>query len=208
MTTITKEQLIMLLQHRISVAAKYPDLEPAQIDAAIFKIALASLEAEPDYIRYDCGCCGWQTIDDWRNNDTCPKCNHKPMGKTELFTTPPAPVSETAASSNSVHDLFLRAKALMYQSGGSPIENSLNPVDAWLFEAERAVMLQPGTLTNEDTNHYEGLLDMVDHSGDTNKKVEPVTELPEPCPRCGCRSSRPNGEHYCHPSRTQRQEVK
>lgn len=48
--------------------------------------------AEPDYIRYDCGCCGWETIEDWRDNDVCPKCNHKPMGKTELFTTPPAPV--------------------------------------------------------------------------------------------------------------------
>ncbi|WP_035607512.1 hypothetical protein [Edwardsiella tarda] len=45
---------------------------------------------------------------------------------------------EATASGNSVHDLFLRAKALMYQSGGSPIEHSLNPVDAWLFEAERA----------------------------------------------------------------------
>ncbi|EPI2798834.1 hypothetical protein ACS5LO_000219 [Citrobacter koseri] len=48
--------------------------------------------AEPDYIRYDCGCCGWETIEDWRDNDVCPKCNHKPMCKTELFTTPPAPV--------------------------------------------------------------------------------------------------------------------
>lgn len=47
--------------------------------------------AEPDYIRYDCGCCGWQTINDWRDNDVCPKCNHKPMGKTELYTAPPAP---------------------------------------------------------------------------------------------------------------------
>lgn len=45
---------------------------------------------------------------------------------------------EANAGENSVHDLFLRAKALMYQSGGSPIEHSLNPVDAWLFEAERA----------------------------------------------------------------------
>jgi hypothetical protein len=23
---------------------------------------------------------------------------------------------------------------------------------------------------------------------------------PTPCPRCGCSSSRPKGEHYCHPS--------
>lgn len=49
-------------------------------------------KAEPDYIRYDCGCCGWEAIEDWRDNDVCPKCNHKPMGKTELFIAPPAPV--------------------------------------------------------------------------------------------------------------------
>lgn len=48
--------------------------------------------AEPDYIRYDCGCCGWETIEDWRDNDVCPKCNHKPMCKTELFTATPAQV--------------------------------------------------------------------------------------------------------------------
>ncbi|MEB2702206.1 hypothetical protein [Citrobacter koseri] len=53
---------------------------------------LAGRKSEPDYIRYDCGCCGWETIEDWRDNDVCPKCNHKPMGKTELFIAPPAPV--------------------------------------------------------------------------------------------------------------------
>lgn len=35
-------------------------------------------------------------------------------------------------------ELFQRAKALMHQSGGTPIENSLNPVDAWLYDAENA----------------------------------------------------------------------
>lgn len=47
---------------------------------------LAAHEQEPDYIRYDCGCCGFETLEEWRDNDVCPKCNHKPMGKTELFT--------------------------------------------------------------------------------------------------------------------------
>lgn len=36
-----------------------------------------------------------------------------------------------------VNELFLRARQLMYQSGGAPIENSLNPIDAWLYDAER-----------------------------------------------------------------------
>ena len=52
MTTITrkftKEQLIAKLQHRLAVTAKYPDVEEAELDAAIFKIALASLNAGSD----------------------------------------------------------------------------------------------------------------------------------------------------------------
>lgn len=94
-----------------------------------------------------------------------------------IYAAPPAPVSDPAVSDNSIHDLFLRAKAMMYQSGGSPIENSLNPVDAWLFEAEQATMLQ-------------------------TEPVSPDAEDPDDtvftCPRCGRRSNRPNGEHYCH----------
>ncbi|AKR78033.1 MULTISPECIES: hypothetical protein [Edwardsiella] len=50
-------------------------------------------------------------------------------------------------------------------------------VYAGAWNACRAAMLQAAPLTGEDTS----------------------AELPEPCPRCGCRSSRPNGEHYCHP---------
>ena len=40
------------------------------------------------------------------------------------------------AELEAVREVFLRAKALMYQSGGAPIENSLNPIDAWLYDAE------------------------------------------------------------------------
>lgn len=43
-----------------------------------------------------------------------------------------------------VNELFLRAKALMYQSGGTPIENSLNPIDALLYDAERAAAAGKG----------------------------------------------------------------
>ncbi|EAP7082337.1 hypothetical protein C0X58_03320 [Salmonella enterica] len=46
MTTITREQLIEKLQNRIAVTANYPGVEEAQLDAAIFKIALASLDAD------------------------------------------------------------------------------------------------------------------------------------------------------------------
>ncbi|MDH0387985.1 ead/Ea22-like family protein [Citrobacter freundii] len=42
------------------------------------------------------------------------------------------------AELEAIREVFLRAKALMYQSGGAPIENSLNPIDAWLYDAELA----------------------------------------------------------------------
>lgn len=92
----TKEQLIEKLQHRIAVAAKYPDLEEAQLDAAIFKIALASLEAEAvgevvlgEYD--DCGCHPDARVAciaadgqaDWENF----------KDGTRLYTAPPVPVS-------------------------------------------------------------------------------------------------------------------
>lgn len=97
MSTLTKEWL----QQTIAELEEERDAVPGAVneDAAMalaaMKLALASLEAEPDYMRYDCGCCGWETIEDWRENDVCPKCNHHPMGKTPLYTAPPAPVSLT-----------------------------------------------------------------------------------------------------------------
>lgn len=61
-------------------------------------------QREPDYIRYDCGGCGFETMGGWRNNDVCPKCNHKPMGRTELYITPPAPVALTDEQIDAVLD--------------------------------------------------------------------------------------------------------
>lgn len=46
-STITREQLIEKLKHRIAVTGKYPHLEEAQIDSQIFKIALAAMDSEP-----------------------------------------------------------------------------------------------------------------------------------------------------------------
>ncbi|HHK9573773.1 TPA: DUF551 domain-containing protein [Escherichia coli] len=47
MTTFTKEQLIEMIKHNITVMDRYPDLVTAQMDLELYKIALASLEAEP-----------------------------------------------------------------------------------------------------------------------------------------------------------------
>ncbi len=53
MTKLSREQLIEELERRIAVTTQYPGVEEAQLDAAIFKIALASLEAEPVAINDD-----------------------------------------------------------------------------------------------------------------------------------------------------------
>ena len=46
-TTFTKEQLIEMIKLNITVMDRYPDLVTAQMDLELYKIALASLEAEP-----------------------------------------------------------------------------------------------------------------------------------------------------------------
>ena len=87
----TKEQLIEKLQHRIAVAAKYPDLEEAQLDAAIFKIALASLESEA---------VAWLLSGGGAKNNVSFDSGNAyadPLREvTPLYTAPPAPVSVPA----------------------------------------------------------------------------------------------------------------
>ncbi|EAB1980450.1 hypothetical protein PJ635_003904 [Salmonella enterica] len=83
MSTITREQLIEKLQNRIAVTANYPGVEEAQLDAAIFKIALASLESEPvAYIfKHPAGELFWSLTDESNKgqNDVMP-----------VYTAPPA----------------------------------------------------------------------------------------------------------------------
>ncbi|WP_371830386.1 hypothetical protein [Escherichia coli] len=47
MTELTKEQLIKEAKLKIAVAKCYPNSEMARVEGELFKIALASLEAEP-----------------------------------------------------------------------------------------------------------------------------------------------------------------
>ncbi|EDS9084271.1 DUF551 domain-containing protein [Salmonella enterica subsp. enterica serovar O rough] len=87
MTTITREQLIEKLQNRIAVTANYPGVEEAQLDAAIFKIALASLEAKPIGAFHIAD----QQVDgttDYIKNGEWPIDN----GVIDVYAAPPAPV--------------------------------------------------------------------------------------------------------------------
>lgn len=63
-----------------------------------------------------------------------------------------------------LRELLARAKAMMYQSGGTPIQNTLNPVDAFLYDAECAGLhecdkvatpeLKPAHLINKFYERY------------------------------------------------------
>lgn len=125
----TKEQLIEELERRIDVTTHYPDLEVAQLDAAILKIALASLEAEAvAYIfKHPAGRLFWALTDESNKgqSDVMP-----------VYTAPPSPVSVPAAMEmdDDFDSAFEHGKAV-----------------GW--NAYRAAMLQgaDGTLTNEGT---------------------------------------------------------
>ena len=86
MTTFTKEQLIEIIKRNITVMDRYPDLVTAQMDLEVYKIALASLEAEPvaSCIIEDGGMC----VDGFGEY-----VGHSlPDGSRDLYTAPPAPV--------------------------------------------------------------------------------------------------------------------
>lgn len=95
----TKEQLIEKLQHRISVASGFPESEKAQMDLALARIALASLEAEPvgEVSEQRDGLVMDGTVDlggasTHRIIKGASKMKRLPLG-TKFYTAPPAPVS-------------------------------------------------------------------------------------------------------------------
>ncbi|EOZ1383300.1 ead/Ea22-like family protein [Enterobacter hormaechei] len=75
---------------------------------------------------------------------SCESVNGKSPHADFIAAANPATVLALLDELEVVNELFLRAKALMYQSGGTPIENSLNPIDAWLYDAERAAAAGKG----------------------------------------------------------------
>lgn len=143
MSTITKEQLIERLQHRISVASGFPGSEKAQMDLEMARIALASLEAEP---------VAWLLSGGGAKNNVSFDSGNAyadPLREvTPLYTAPPAPVSVPAAME--MDDDFDSAlehgkavgwnayRAAMLQSFGNS-EQLNSPViqDGWVACSER-----------------------------------------------------------------------
>ncbi|EFC1681015.1 hypothetical protein FA844_23670 [Escherichia coli] len=149
MSTFTKEQLIEKLQHRISVASRFPESEKAQMDLELARIALASLEAEPyGYVHkaaYEqAGSCGLSGDHEaYRDSST----------HIAVYTATPAPVSVPAAME--IDDDF---------------DSAFEHGKAVGWNAYRAAMLQAdGTLTNEGTMQLSG----------NSEQIEPVSNRDE-----------------------------
>ena len=129
MSTFTKEQLIEKLQHRISVASRFPESEKTQMDLELARIALASLEAEPyGYVHkaaYEqAGSCGLSGDHEaYRDSST----------HIAVYTATPAPVSVPAAME--IDDDF---------------DSAFEHGKAVGWNAYRAAMLQAEPVSNSD----------------------------------------------------------
>lgn len=106
MTTFTKEQLIEMIKRNITVMDRYPDLVTAQMDLEVYKIALASLEAEP-VLYQSCTRPTWNSGVPWTEwKERSRECYEDDLRFTDtpdhagwiykcrkLYTTPPAPIA-------------------------------------------------------------------------------------------------------------------
>ncbi|EEQ4716471.1 hypothetical protein RZ229_004269 [Escherichia coli] len=86
MTELTKEQLIEEAKLKIAIAKCHPNSGMARIDGELFKIALASLEAEP--IAWECG----ENIILFNPDTVEAYAKRAEISPKPLFAAPPVPV--------------------------------------------------------------------------------------------------------------------
>ncbi|HAO0383523.1 TPA: DUF551 domain-containing protein [Escherichia coli] len=137
MTTFTKEQLIEIIKRNITVMDRYPDLVTAQMDLGVYKIALASLEAEPvAYIfKHPAGKLFWALTDE---------SNKEQPDVIPVYADSPAPVVPDEIDVNDV------PRAVTYFKTHRDCY-----ADGW--NACRAAMLQSGNFRenkNSSTNNF------------------------------------------------------
>ncbi len=137
MTTFTKEQLIEIIKRNITVMDRYPDLVTAQMDLEVYKIALASLEAEPvAYIfKHPAGKLFWALTDE---------SNKEQPDVIPVYADSPAPVVPDEIDVNDV------PRAVTYFKTHRDCY-----ADGW--NACRAAMLQSGNFRenkNSSTNNF------------------------------------------------------
>ena len=86
MTELTKEQLIEEVKLKIAIAKCHPNSGMAQVEGELFKIALASLEAEP--IAWKCG----ESIILFNPDTVEAYAKRAEISPKPLFAAPPVPV--------------------------------------------------------------------------------------------------------------------
>ncbi|EAX4764247.1 DUF551 domain-containing protein [Salmonella enterica] len=93
-TKLTKEQLIEEVKRKIAVAERHPDSDVARIEAEIFKIALASMEAKP--VAWECG----ENIILFNPDTVEAYAKRAEISPKPLYTAPPAPAGNEFTPKN------------------------------------------------------------------------------------------------------------
>ncbi|WP_409249263.1 ead/Ea22-like family protein [Enterobacter hormaechei] len=127
MSNIDKRALRDSAESTIGVLENIAGFEPSDIDGDTVELRIETEDG------FDTGC-------DVSIVDQCQKAADVIRALLDKLEAKDQRIAEQEV----VKELFLRAKALMNQSGGTPIENSLNPIDAWLYDAERAAAAAKG----------------------------------------------------------------
>ena len=155
MTTFTKEQLIEIIKRNITVMDRYPDLVTAQMDLEVYKIALASLEAEPvAYIfKHPAGKLFWALTDE---------SNKEQSDVIPVYADSPAPVVPDEIDVNDV------PRAVTYFKTHRDCY-----ADGW--NACRAAMLQSGNFRENNNSSTNNFLEIAETS--TNYPVIPSEVL-------------------------------
>ncbi len=155
MTTFTKEQLIEMIKRNITVMDRYPDLVTAQMDLEVYKIALASLEAEPvAYIfKHPAGKLFWALTDE---------SNKEQPDVIPVYADSPAPVVPDEIDVNDV------PRAVTYFKTHRDCY-----ADGW--NACRAAMLQSGNFRENKSSSTNNFREIAETS--TNYPVIPSEVL-------------------------------
>lgn len=200
-TKLTKEQLIEEVKRMIAVAERYPDLDMARIEMEIFKIALASLTAEP--VAWECG----ENIILFNPDTVEAYAKRAEISPKPLYAA--TPVQETGVYKDVLNIISLLennewAEHCTSTVLGSLLESEITrlvskeqPAPVVPDEITRAPdvdVFDPGFMAGWNAccaamlqagNHTEQHLEMVDHSGDANEKGKDGTFIDEGTKQAG-----------------------
>ncbi|EEU9512463.1 TPA: hypothetical protein ACH9TN_005123 [Escherichia coli] len=168
MTELTKEQLIEEVKLKIAIAKCHPNSGMAQVEGELFKIALASLEAEP--IAWKCG----ESIILFNPDTVEAYAKRAEISPKPLFAAPPVPVvSEGLVKAVRFYEQVKRENP--------PVETGVwkDAVDWVLKEACCAVILGKADNPLASSNQVGELTMWVKRLVSQLKKANPDSKLPE-----------------------------